>query len=292
VTTARRLLGTPLSSLLTWLVIGVAMALPAGLYVALGTVERLAAGWDGAARLSLYLERSLSDADGRALAATLAGDTRFTVTGYISPEQGLEEFRSLSGYGDILDSLPYNPLPAVIVLRPTAATVDAAGAPALLQELAEIPGVDRAQLDLEWVQRLQAMTRLARRGVWVLAGLLGLGVLLVTGNTIRLAIENRREEIVVVKLVGGSNAFVRRPFLYTGLWYGVGGAVVGWLMLQGSLLWLGGPVARLAGLYRSEFALAWLGAGESLLMLAFGALLGLGGAWLAVGRHLAGIEPR
>jgi cell division transport system permease protein len=128
--------------------------------------------------------------------------------------------------------------------------------------------------------------------VSALGVILALGVLLIIGNTIRLAIENRRQEILVVKLVGGSDAFVRRPFLYTGFWYGLGGACLAWAVIAAALWWLRGPLATLAVLYQSDFALEGLGPAGGAALLAAGALLGLLGAWLAVARHLSAIQPR
>ena len=136
------------------------------------------------------------------------------------------------------------------------------------------------------------MMALGQRMTLALAALLSLGVLLVIGNTIRLSIESRRDEIVIVKLVGATNAFVRRPFLYTGLWYGLGGGLVSWLIITFTVIWLSGPVANLAGLYQSQFELLGLGFGQTLLLWLAGGSLGLGGAWLAVSRHLGQIEPR
>ena len=152
-------------------------------------------------------------------------------------------------------------------------------------------GAARVQIDLGWLQRLSAMTRVLERVVWVLALLLGGAVILVIGNTIRLAIESRRDEILVAKLVGGTNAFVRRPFLYTGLWYGLGGGLIALLLLSISLWWLSGPVERLMDLYRSQFELSGLGFEGAFSLLGFAMLLGWLGAWLAVKRHLDAIEP-
>ena len=152
--------------------------------------------------------------------------------------------------------------------------------------------VAEALLDMEWLQRLNSLMHLSRRLVQIVGGLLVLGVLLILGNTIRLAIENRREEIVVVKLVGGSNAFVRRPFLYTGLWYGVGGGVLAGLLVSLALWFLQQPVADLAKLYGSDFRLRGLGIMGGLNLVVLGGLLGLAGAWLAVTRHLVHIQPR
>lgn len=288
----RRLLRTPGASLLTWLVIGIALALPASLFVALGNMQQLTTGWDGTARLSLFLEDTVSESAGRALGQRLGQRSDVAAQRYISREQALEEFSQLSGFGDLLAELPDNPLPAVIVLQPALEASSPVAMEQLLVELQATSGVELAQMDLQWVQRLYSIMALGERMTLALGCLLGLGVLLVSGNTIRLAIENRRDEILVTKLVGGTDAYVRRPFLYTGLWYGIGGAVVAWLLVALALWWLAAPVGALADLYGSQFALRGLGLGGATLLLLAGAGLGLAGAWLAVTRHLGAITPR
>lgn len=288
----QRLLATPIPSLMTWLVIGIAMALPGALYVGLSNVEAVSRGWDGAAQISLFVHKVVSEQDSRQLARKIEQRPDVAAVEYISRDQALAEFQQLSGYGEVLEHLDDNPLPAVIVVRPVEENISALATEQLFNELNALPQIDQAVLDLEWVQRLYSMMALGKRMTLALAALLALGVLLVVGNTIRLAIESRRDEIVIVKLVGGTNAFVRRPFLYTGLWYGLGGGVLAWAIITISLFWLGGPVAELAGLYQSQFELRGLGFGDSLLMWLCGGLLGLLGAWLAVGRHLGAIEPR
>ena len=147
-------------------------------------------------------------------------------------------------------------------------------------------------LDMEWLQRLNSLMELGRRLVLAVGGMLIVGVLLILGNTIRLAIESRREEIVVVKLVGGSNGFVRRPFLYTGLWYGVGGGVLAAVLVSAALWFLEEPIGELEVLYASAFKLSGLGMMGALNLVILGGLLGLAGAWLAVSRHLVQIEPQ
>ncbi len=287
-----RLLKSLVPSLMTWLVIGIALALPTGLFVALGNMESVSRGWDGAAQISLFVNKVISEQDSRQLAKKLRLRDDIAEVEYISRSQALEEFQSLSGYGDVLDHLDQNPLPAVIVVRPVEQQTAAAATEQLYQELKALPQIEQAIIDLEWVQRLYSMMELGRRMTLALATLLALGVLLIIGNTIRLSIESRRDEIVIVKLVGATNAFVRRPFLYTGLWYGLGGGIVSWLIISLSLQWLSGPVAELAGLYQSQFVLQGLGVGQTLLLWLSSGLLGLGGAWLAVSRHLGAIEPR
>ena len=288
----QRMLAQPLASVLTWMVIGIAMALPASLFIALDNLQQLTGGWDGAARISVYLQDSVAEDAGRRLGQQLLERAEIKDSAYISRAAALEEFGKLSGFEALLKELPENPLPAVVVLQPALEARSVDDISRLLEEIQQLPEVELAQMDLQWVQRLYHLMELGKRVTLALAALLGLGVLLVTGNTIRLAIESRREEIVVVKLVGGTDAYVRRPFIYTGIWYGLGGSIVAWVLLMGLVLWLDGAVANLVGLYDSQFVLQGLGISGSLVLLMAGTLLGLGGAWLAVSRHLEDIRPR
>mgnify|MGYP001816626389 FL=1 len=210
---------------------------------------------------------------------------------YISRSEALQEFQRLSGFGDALQALKDNPLPSVLVIHPTANASTPAATEKLLQRLQAYPPVDVAQLDMQWVKRLYVIMELVRRGVVVLAALLALAVLLVVGNTIRLAIQNRRDEIVVMKLIGGTDGFIRRPFLYTGFWYGLFGGVIAWLLVSLSLSILRDPVERLTGLYQSQFELSGLDITTTGMLIGTSILLGLAGSWLAVGRHLRDIEP-
>lgn len=284
-----RLLATPLPTLMTLLVIAIALSLPAGLFVLIKNVQNLSEGWEGNAQVSLYLKATTSDDQGRALATELAQRADVKRTEFISRERALTEFQEQSGLGDILNELGENPLPAVVVIYP--AHNDFAQAQKLRDDMARKIEVDEAQLDAEWVQRLYALLELGERLVLALSIGLGLAVLLVIVNTIRLGIESRRDEIVIVKLVGGTDAYVRRPFLYTGFWYGLGGSLIALLLIQTLLLWLDGPVQVVADLYRSQFELAGLGFDTSLLILLGSILVGLLGAALAVRQHLREIEP-
>lgn len=286
----QRVLDNPLSSILTWLVIGIALALPVGLNVALDNVTTLSAGWDSPTQISLFLQGSVDSSQAQALAREIEARDDVAATQLLTREDALAEFSALSGFADVLASLDENPLPNLVLVTPASGTgVDAAG---LRQALAARDDVAEAVLDMEWLQRLNSLMELSRRLVLAIGALLVLGVVLILGNTIRLAIENRREEILVVKLVGGSNPFVRRPFLYTGLWYGVGGGFFAALLVSLSLWYLQAPVTQLAGLYQSEFSLRGLGIMGALNLLILGGMLGLAGAWLAVTRHLAEIQPR
>nr|WP_246125022.1 permease-like cell division protein FtsX [Exilibacterium tricleocarpae] len=285
-----RLLATPVQSLLTWLVVAIALALPTVLYLGLVNIERLGDGWQGSPKLSVFLHQRASDEAIQKVSDYLLTKPEVAVVDYISATQALDEFQAYSGFGEVLETLDSNPLPGVLVVQPEAA-VTAAQLQALSEELRAHAVVDDLRLDLDWVRRLQQIMALGQRLVLALGGLLALGVLLAIGNTIRLAIENRRDEIVVVKLVGGTNAFVRRPFLYTGWWYGVGGGLLAWVVLGLGLWGLSGPVAQLAELYQSDFRLQGLGWPASVYLVAGSGLLGWCGAWVAVGRHLGAIEP-
>ena len=238
-----------------------------------------------------YLALETSESAARELVAELRADSRVAEVDLIDRDQALAEFRASSGLTDALDFLDENPLPHTLLITPEERSRSAAGVQTLVTYVEGLPGVERVQVDLGWLQRLNAITELLTRATWALAVLLGAAVVLVIGNTVRLAIENRRDEIVVAKLVGGTDAFVRRPFLYTGAWYGLGGGLVAWVLLQVSLWWLGGPVERLAGLYQSRFTLAGLGIDGGLALIIMAMVLGWLGAWVAVKRHLDDIEP-
>ncbi len=237
------------------------------------------------------MHHSTPDPRGKQLAEQLLTWPDINAVSYQSSEQSLKEFRQLSGLTDLLDTLPKNPLPPVIIIQPTASQHEAEALSALLERLQNMQEVELAQLDMEWLQRLRTINETGERGISILSILLSLSVLLVIGNTIRLAILNRQTEIRVIKLVGGTNAFVRRPFLYTGFWYGLLGGVIAWVTLLLTLATINGPVNRLASLYDSQFSLYWLSGQMFIALPLFGTLLGVLGAWLAVGRHLNEIEP-
>ncbi len=290
VESGNRLLTNLLASTMTWLVIGVAIALPTGMYVMLDNAAAISDGWQGHPRITLYLKDRVSFKEGLEVSDRLLTHTEVAQTRYISAEQALAEFKSLSGFGQIVDSLDENPLPAIILVSPFHENIDSVAK--LLAELEQLPVVESAAVDIQWLQRLYALLQLAQRSILAISVVLALAVALIVGNTIRLAIESRRAEIEVIKLVGGTDAFVRRPFLYTGIWYGVGGGLVAWWLVEVSLLWVSGPIAELAGLYDSDFELRRLGILAGILMLLVGAGLGLGGAWLAVNRNLKEIQPK
>lgn len=288
--TLEQLKRRPFGVLLTAFVIGVTLALPAGLYSVLDSLDAASNGLKGSLRASLFLRDDLDTAAGRAFAATLAKRPGVAEVRYISRDEALAEFKTHSGFGEALDILASNPLPAVVVVTPDS-SAPKAQAKALLDAMTKLPEVESARLDREWLERLYAILAIVERLVLLIAGALAIAVLAVVANTIRLDIAARREEIVVLKLIGASNAFIRRPFLYTGLWYGLSGALLACLMVIGAQLALSGPAENLAGLYGMAAGFGSLTADTVFTVFATGAALGWLAAFWTVSRHLGGIEP-
>jgi len=286
-----RISHSPVSSFMTIAVIAIALAMPSGLHVLLKNFQGVSAGWDNAAQVSLFLKQDADKAAVKRLESRLRAMIEIDSVTIISPQQALAEFRQLSDFGDALKALDDNPFPTVVLVQPTMAYSAPAVVESLLIRLRNLPEVEVAQLDMEWVERWYALMEIGKRAVFILAILLALAVLLIIGNTIRLAIQNRRDEIEVQKLIGATDAFIRRPFLYSGFWHGLLGAILAWLLVNISLLLLDGPVQRLSLLYDGSLELQSLTLGSSLLLLLLGMLLGYGGARMAVGRHLRDIEP-
>ena len=283
---------TPLATLLTAAVIGMALALPGGLYVLLENVQDATRGWDGSNEISLFLHLEASDADAARLAGRLEDWVSVGGARVITRVQALEEFRTLSGFADVMEAFAHdNPLPAVIVLTPAVDAGDGPAMEALIDEVQALPEVDFAQFDLAWLKRLYGILAIVERGVVVVAALLAAAVLLVVGNTMRLGIENRRQEIEIAKLFGATDAFIRRPFLYSGLLYGALGGLIALALVWFCVLLLDEPIQRLTALYAGDYRLRGLGFLAGITLPAGGAALGLLGSWLSVGRHLAAIEP-
>jgi cell division transport system permease protein len=286
-----RLVKNHLASLMTCSVIGIALAMPVGLHVLLGNLQRVSGAWESGASVSVFLKQKVTDKQAATLASQLRQHQRIDAVELITKQAALVEFQQLSGYADALQALDNNPLPAVLIIQPKTAYTTAEKAQLLVQELRLLPDAEIVQLDLQWVRRLQAITVIAQRAVVVLAALLGMAVLLIVGNTIRLEIQNRHAEIEITKLIGATNAFIRRPFLYTGFWFGLFGGLIAWLLIAVAISLLSGPIANLANLYESSFSLATFDLETIASLLLGSSLLGLAGAWLAVGRHLNAIQP-
>jgi cell division transport system permease protein len=287
-----RLKRNPLATTLTLLVIALALALPAALGLFVINAQSATGGFSHAVDMSVYLKSDVPLTKAQQLADDARERPGVAQVTVIPAAEGLEEFRKYSGFGAALDALQTNPLPNVLHVVPRADASSPADLESLRSYFAAWPEVDVVQLDTEWVLRFNAILAVLRRLVLIAGVLLGAGVLAVVGNTIRLEILNRRAEIEVTKLVGGSNAFVRRPFLYTGLLYGVGGAALAWGILEAAVLVLDPSVATLAQLYGSRYALQ--GPSGQVLGALFGGGMALGwvGAWISAHRHLRSIEPR
>jgi cell division transport system permease protein len=286
-----RLARQPFASLLTILVIAVTLALPAAMHVIIKNVQSISSGWENALDFSLYLKSGTSIEDATRLVDIIGKRADVEEVTFISSEQGLAEFKAQSGFGAALDHLTENPLPHTIVVRPGSGNTEQSIA-LMHEELANLPETDFVQADTEWVERFHAILDILQRAIAIGSGLLGAAIVVIIGNTIRLDIQNRREEIEVTKLIGASNAFVRRPFLYSGLWYGLGGGLLALALVAYGMFALEEPAARLAGLYNSSFGLLSLTFRESLAIVGTGVLLGLAGSWLAAARHMRRIEPR
>ena len=286
-----RISRNPAGSLMTTAVIGIALAMPAGLHLILSNLQLLSNNWDGSSSISLFLKKEAPESGGRRLAERIGEMAEVSKVKFVTADESLAEFRRFSGFDDVLGLLQENPLPAVVLIQPKEQGGNPVSVEKLVEQLKKEALVDHAQIDLEWVKRFAAITRIAQRGVLILAGLLSMAVLLVIGNTIRLEIQNRHEEIEITKLIGATNAFIRRPFLYSGFWFGLLGGLFALLLILLSAFLIQEPLSQLTILYNSGFTLSVLDSTTLLGFLAGSPILGLLGAAIAVGRHLKRIEP-
>ena len=286
-----RLAKHPFSSAMIVLVIAVTLALPAAINIIVKNAQAISGGWDNALDFSLFLKQGVPSTEAEALARLIEQRADVESVRFVSAATALAEFRELSGFGAALDQLPDNPLPHTLVVRPSAGNTSASML-LLQEELANLPEAEYVQVDTEWVQRFHAILDIVRQAIAIGGALLGIAIVVIIGNTIRLDIENRRDEIEVTKLIGASNAFVRRPFLWTGFWYGLFGGLFALALVFYGLYLLEGPVARLAGLYQSNIAIASMNAAEAAGIVGIGVVLGLLGSWFTAARHMRRIEPR
>lgn len=282
----------PFAATLTLLMIAIALALPACLHILIDNLQAVTHKWHDAGQITLFLEVDAGEKTVKTLRKRFTNHAKIKSVEYVSAEAALKDFRSRSEIGHFLEGLKENPLPPVFILTPFADTRDTTDLNHLRSELQGLPGVEHVQLDMQWLQRLQAITGTVRRVVTIIGFLLAMSVLLVVGNSIRMDIENRREEIEVAKLIGATDRFIRRPFLYGGMWYGLLGGVLT-LLLVLTVLWLvAQPVQTLIKLYNSNFQLLFPSLLQSLGLVGLSVGLGLLGSWLAVRRHISRIEPK
>lgn len=282
---------SPISSALTTTVIGISLALPANFYLLLDNIRYVSSSWDDSVQITVFLQTDIDESRATEFASILANNNNISETHLIKRDDALVEYQKLSGFADALNSLDENPLPNVVVVTPNYENIDEARTEKLIKKLEAMPETDSVQYDRRWLKRLLYLLDIVNRLIVVLSTFLAIAVLLIVGNTIRLLIDNRRSEIEITKLFGGTDRFIQRPFLYSGFWYGVSSSIIAWLLVIISVQMLGGPVNKLARLYNSDFQLIGLSLGNSLILLASGIVLGLFGSWIAVKRHLRAIEP-
>ena len=286
----RKLLKQPFASLMIIGVIAMTLALPTALHLLVKNALAVSGGWEDALDFSVFLQDSMTVSGAESLQRLIAQRADVESVTLVTAEEALAEFRAQSGFGAALDQLTANPLPHTLVVRP--ASLNTPDSMSLLrEELENLPETVAVQVDTDWVQRFHAILDIIDQGIGVGAALLGLAVIVIIGNTIRLDVQNRRDEIEVTKLIGASDGFVRRPFLWSGLWFGLLGGLFAVLFVEWGLYILGDPVSRLAGLYQGKVELIRLSVGEAGVVIATGCGLGLVGSWFAATRHMRAIEP-
>ena len=286
----RRMFESKLAGSINILVIGIALSLPAGMYVLLENARGLVEQLSGTPQISLFLNPDTKTEDVDRLRNLLAANQSVKSVEFVARAQALEQLKQSTGLADLIGGLSQNPLPDALIVHPKPGTAQSLNE--LRAELAKLPKVEQAQLDSAWAYKLEALLTFGRMAVLVLASLLSLALIAVTFNTIRLQIITQRDEIEVAKLIGATNGFIRRPFLYFGAVKGLLGGIMAWLIISLGLLLLNWPLSTLMQLYGSQFSLHTMSLSDSLTLLLFSMYLGWLGAWLSVGRHLSEIEPR
>lgn len=284
----RDLLAKPLGNLLTVLALAFALALPATLFMLAKNVVAVTEEWQAPNQLTVYLN-AMSEERAEAFADDLSAWSEISSSEFISPDQGLTELRQIQGFEAAISLLDDNPLPSVIVLIPVSE--QASEVTALASKLRTQPEVEEVRLDSDWLQRLSAIESLVLTLTWVFSGLLLMAVFLIIGNTLRLQVLSQKEEIQVMKLVGATDSYILRPYLYTGVWLALAGALLAWIVTMVNSLLLDAAVAKLATLYSSGFRLSALNMTEGLLLLMVSGLIGLLAARIAAAKHLKDIEP-
>ncbi len=284
----KRLWFNPVSTWITLAAIAIALSLPTSLSVLLENMQTLTDNKREVPTVTLFMKGNISEQQTKDRAELLSELDEVSSVQVVTREQAIDNFRKISGFAETLEALPENPLPHVLILTPKLSMFSnfESDLDEFADKLNAYSDVETVQVDIEWIQRLRAILNIADRIVLVVSILLGLTVLLVIGNTIRLDIENRKEEITVTRLIGATNGYIRRPFIYGGFWLGIFGGVISLVIVHVALLFLIEPVSDLAQEYGSNFTLNGVGAVMTLQVLVVSALLGIVGAWLAVGRYL------
>lgn len=282
----------PAASLMTIGVLGLSITLPSTLYILVKNTEKISAGWEQAAEISLFLKAQTTSTDAQQLLTRLQTWPEIDRVVYVPADDALKEFQQLSGLGDAVKYLESNPLPDVVLVTPSEKHTAPTSAKLLLEKLKRQREVDLGKLDIEWLERLYGFLKIATELVTIVGVLLFVAVILIVGNTIRLNILNRRDEILVMKLVGATDSFIHRPFLYTGFWYGLLGGVIAWMAVILILWWMDSSIQAFASLYDKTFRITGLTGSALLMMLFLSVLLGLVGSLISVQRHVREIEPQ
>lgn len=286
-----RLFAAPFTSTMTISVLAMAIALASGFYLVVVNLQQLTSGLEASNQISLFLRDEISEARAKQYADKLRKNADIQGVTLITKQQALEEFKGFSGFGDAIDVLEKNPLPIVLEVQPKDTLSDKTALIKLFETLKKSTEVDFAQMDMAWVERLQSIVATARISAILLAALLGLAVFFIAGNTIRLEIHDRRQEIIIAKLVGATNGFIQRPFLYTGFWIGFLSGVAGWFIVTAMMLILRQSVENLSGLYSGAFHLMFFSYTETFVLLALSSLLAVVGSWLVLHFQIKQLQP-
>lgn len=287
-----RLVATPFSSLMTIAVLAISISLACGFYIMVLNVQQLSANLESSNQISLFLKDSTGNADAADLASTIRKNPSVQKVTVISKEQALTEFKTYSGFGAAIEVLDKNPLPIVIQVLPKNALQDKQAVENLFKELEKAKEVDYAQLDMQWVERLQSIVEVVRLGMALFSIMVGVGIVFIIGNTIRLELQNRKDEVMIAKLVGATNAFIGRPFLYTGFWIGFISGVSAWFIVAILMLILRQPVEKLSGLYEGDLHLIFLSVAETMALLAISSFLGVLSSWFILLVQLRQTRPQ
>ena len=286
-----RLVATPFTSIMTITVLALSIALASGFYIMVINVQQLTENLETSNQISLFLKDSVSNEDAVRLAGDIRKNSSVQSVKVISKEQALEEFKTYSGFGAAITVLEKNPLPIVIQVLPKNALKDKKELETLFKTFEQFNEVDYAQVDMQWVERLQSMVEVARCATALFSFMIALGVLFIIGNTIRLELQNRKDEVIIAKLVGATNAFISRPFLYTGFWIGFISGISAWFIVAILMLILRQPVEKLSGLYEGDLHLIFLGFTETLALLLIASLLGVLSSWAVLVFQLRHTRP-
>jgi len=287
-----RMVRNSFTSAMTIIVMAIAISLASGFYLLVVNMQQLTGGLEATNQISLFLKTSVSDNAGKQLAEEIRKNNAVDKVVLITKEQALTEFKQYSGFGDALNILESNPLPTVIQVLPSNTLNDIQAIENLMMQFNQLAKVDFAQLDMKWVQRLQSIMNIIQKAVFVLTILLGFAVVVITGNTIRLELQNRQDEVLVAKLVGATHAFIQRPFLYTGFWLGFISGLVAWVLVSLILLILQSPIEKLSILYDGSFDLSYFSFVEVLSLLSLSSILSVIGAWVVLHYQLQKIKPK